>query len=103
MSARAWKIPMDFDSLIQRKRERFQELESEIADPALFSNRKRAGEVMREHANTKQALAKWDELEQARKQLDDTRELALPNDVAIAAMAEEEIAALGKRRAALVR
>jgi peptide chain release factor 1 len=94
---------MDFDSLIQRKRERFQELESEIADPALFSNRKRAEEVMREHANTKQALAKWDELEQARKQLDDTRELALSNDVAMAAMAEDEIADLEKRLADLER
>src|SRR5947207_10566933 len=94
---------MDFNLLIERKRERFQELESEIADPALFSNRKRAGEVMREHANTQQALAKWDELEQARKQLDDTRELALSNDVAIAAMAEDEVADLEKRLADLER
>jgi len=30
---------MDFNSLIQRKRERFEQLEREIADPALFSNR----------------------------------------------------------------
>jgi peptide chain release factor 1 len=88
---------MDFDSLIQRKRERFQELEREIADPTLFSNRKRAGEVMREHATTKEVLAKWDALEQARTQLDDTRELALSSDVAIAAMAEDEIADLEKR------
>jgi len=88
---------MTFDSLIQRKRERFQELEREIADPALFSNRKRAGEVMREHASIKQVLAKWDELEQARRRLDDTRELALSNDIAMAAMAEDEIADLEKR------
>ena len=94
---------MDFDSLIQRKRERFQELEREIADPALFSNRKRAGEIMREHASIKELLAKWDEIEQARKQLDDTRELALSNDVAIAAMAEDEIADLEKRVADLDR
>ena len=88
---------MDFDTLIQRKRERFQELETEVANPALFSNRKRAGEIMREHASIKALLAKSDELEQARKQLDDTRELALSNDVAIAAMAEDEIADLDKR------
>jgi peptide chain release factor 1 len=94
---------MDFDSLIHRKRERFEQLEREIADPALFSNRKRAGEIMREHANIKQVLAKWDELDQARKQLDDTRELALSNDVAIAAMAEDEIADLEKRVADLAR
>ncbi len=88
---------MDFDPLIQRKRERFQELEREIADPRLFDNRKRAGEIMREHAGIKDLLGKWDELEAARKQLDDNRELALSRDVEIAAMAEDEIPDLEKR------
>src|SRR5882757_7372637 len=50
---------MDFDLLIQRKRERFEQLEREIADPSLFENRNRAGEIMREHANVKALLAKW--------------------------------------------
>jgi peptide chain release factor 1 len=94
---------MDFDSLIQRKRERFHELERAIADPALFSNRQRAGEMMREHAGIKEVLAKSDELEEARKQRDDTLELALSNDVGIAAMAEDEIAELEKRVAELER
>ena len=88
---------MDFTSLIQRRRERFSELELEIADPTLFSNRKRAGEVMREHAGIKQLLIKWDELEGARKQLDDNRELATSRDVEIAAMADDEIPELEKR------
>src|SRR3982074_2344821 len=88
---------MDFNSLIERKRERFAELEREIADPALFSNRKRASEVMREHAGIKQLLAKWDELELARKQLDDNRELATSRDVEMAAMADDEIPDLEKR------
>jgi peptide chain release factor 1 len=93
--------PMDFASLIQRKRERFEQLEGEIADPALFSNRKRASEVMREHAAIKQLLARWGELEAARKQLDDNRELATSNDVEIAAMANDEIPGLEKRLADL--
>src|SRR5438270_6605648 len=88
---------MDFDLLIQRKRERFEQLEREIADPNLFDNRKRAGEIMREHGSIKAVLAKWDELETARKQLDDNRELALSRDVEIAAMAEDEIPDLEKR------
>src|ERR1700722_9952700 len=88
---------MDFNSLIQRKRERFEELEREIADPALFENRKRASEVMREHAGIKQLLEKWDQLELARKQLDDNRELASSRDVEMAAMADDEIPALEKR------
>jgi peptide chain release factor 1 len=88
---------MDFEPLIQRKRERFEELDREIADPKLFDNRKRASESMREHASIKDLLAKWDELETARKQLDDNRELALSRDVEIAAMAEDEIPDLERR------
>src|SRR5438094_3766490 len=68
---------MDLNSLIQFKRERFDQLERDITDPALFSNRQRAKEIMREHASIKQLLAKWNELEAARKQLDDNRELAM--------------------------
>jgi len=88
---------MDFNLLIERKRERFAKLEREIADPGLFENRKRAGEVMREHSSIKQLLEKWNELEAARKQLDDNRELATSRDVEIAAMADDEIPDLEKR------
>src|SRR5207237_75010 len=88
---------MDFNSLIERKRERFAELEREIADPALFENRKRASEIMREHSGVKQLLALWEELEAAREQLDQNRELAASNDVEIAAMAEDEIPDLQQR------
>jgi peptide chain release factor 1 len=94
---------MELNSLIQLKRKRFEQLEHDIADPALFSNRRRASEVMREHANIKQVLAKWDELEVARKQLDDNRELATSRDVEIAAMADDEIPDLEKRVADLER
>jgi peptide chain release factor 1 len=94
---------MDLNSLIQLKRKRFEQLEHDIADPALFSNRRRASEIMREHANIKQMLAKWDELEVARKQLDDNRELATSRDVEIAAMADDEIPDLEKRVADLER
>jgi len=88
---------MDFNLLIERKRERFAQLEREIAGPALFENRKRAGVVMREHASIKQLLEKWNELELARRQLDDNRELATSRDVEIAAMADDEIPDLEKR------
>src|ERR1700757_4558091 len=94
---------MELNSLIQLKRKRFEQLEHDIADPALFSNRRRASEMMREHSNIKQVLAKWDELEVARKQLDDNRELATSRDVEIAAMADDEIPDLEKRVAGLER
>jgi peptide chain release factor 1 len=88
---------MDLDSLIQRKRERFEQLEREIADPRLFDNRKRAGEIMREHASIKELLGRWNRLETARRQLDDNRELTTSRDVEIAAMADDEIPDLEER------
>jgi peptide chain release factor 1 len=88
---------MDFTALIQRKRERFAELEQEIADPDLFSNRKRAQELMRERSGIEQLLSKWDALEATRKQLDDTRELSTSRDVEMAAMADDEIPDLEKK------
>ena len=39
---------MDLNSLIQLKRGRFDQLERDIADPALFSNRQRGKAIMRE-------------------------------------------------------
>jgi peptide chain release factor 1 len=52
---------------------------------------------MRERAGIENLLAKWDELESARKQLDDNRELSSSRDVEIAAMADDEIPELEKR------
>jgi len=88
---------MDFNFLIDRKRERFTELEREIADPALFSNRKRASDMMREHSNTKQVLARWDQLQAVRKQLEDARALASTDDAGLAEMVQEEIPHLEKQ------
>src|SRR4051812_26638762 len=92
---------MDFNSLIERKRARFEELEREIADPTLFENRKRASEIMREHSAVKQMLALATELETARRQLEDNRELATVADAELAQMAQEEIPALETRVADL--
>jgi len=94
---------MDFNLLIERKRNRFEELERKIADPRLFDNHQHATEIMREHAGVKQLLARWNELETARRQLDENRELAMSNDVEIAAMADDEIPDLHRRVVALER
>src|SRR5947199_9780047 len=94
---------MDLNSLIQLKRERFEELEREVADPRLFDNRKRAEEIMREHASLRDLLEKWRALETARKQLDDNRELSTSRDVEIAAMADDEIPEREKRGSGLER
>ena len=94
---------MDLQALIERKRARFEELEREIGDPALFENRKRAQEIMREHSAVKQLLGLAQELESAQQQLEDNRELATAEDAEMAQMAQEEIPALEKRVAELER
>jgi len=81
---------MDLNSLIQLKRERFEQLEREIADPHLFDNRKRAEEIMREHASLKELLEKSRTLETARKQLDDNRVSDLERDVQIALLPADQ-------------
>ena len=52
---------------------------------------------MREHASVKQLLARWSELEIARRQLEDNRELASSNDPDLAKMAQKEIPDLETR------
>src|SRR5467141_3249351 len=52
---------------------------------------------MREHANVKALLAKWNELSSARMQLADNRQLANSTDADLAQMAKEEIPALEER------
>src|SRR5205807_5789567 len=88
---------MDFNLLIERKRERFERLEREIAHPRLFDNRKRAGEPIREHSRAKELLPSWSELSAARTQLADNRDLANSADGDLAQMAQEEIPQLEKR------
>ena len=82
---------MDFEPLIERKRRRFEELESEISSPGLFENAAHAREVLREHGSTKELLESWEKLARARRELDENRELAASDDKEMAAMAREEI------------
>lgn len=82
---------MDYSSLISKRRYRFSELEEAVGDPDLFSNPKRATEILREHRNLKHSLDLWDQLETTRKQLGENQELAKSDDPDFAEMAAEEI------------
>lgn len=85
---------MDYSSLIARRRERFSELEDAVGDPDLFSDLKRATEILREHRRLKQTLDLWEKLEDTKRQLADNQELAKSDDPEFSAMAAEEIPAL---------
>lgn len=85
---------MDYSSLIARRRERFSELEDAVGDPDLFSDPKRATEILREHRRLQQTLGLWEKLEDCKRQFADNQELAKSDDPVFSAMAAEEIPAL---------
>jgi peptide chain release factor 1 len=82
---------MDYSQLISKRRQRFEELEEAVGDPDLFSDPKRATEILREHRRLKQTLDLWQSLEDAKRHLTDNQELAKSDDAEFAAMAAEEI------------
>jgi peptide chain release factor 1 len=88
---------MDFAPLIEQKRKRSQELETQIASASLFENPKLAREVMREHSRAKTLLEDWEMLEKTEKDLADNRHLATADDTELAELAEAEIPELEKK------
>jgi peptide chain release factor 1 len=85
---------VDYSSLITKRRERFSELEDAVGDPDLFSDPKRATDILREHRKLKQTLDLWENLESSKRQLSDNQDLAKSDDPDFAAMAAEEIPTL---------
>ena len=82
---------MDYASLIEKRRERFAAVEVLITDPDLFSDQKKASEIMREHRRLKQLLDMWEILEIAKTNLAENQELAKEDDPEMVEMAEMEI------------
>ncbi len=85
---------MDYASLIEKRKERFAQVEIAITDPDLFSDQKKASETMREHGRLKDLLQMWEDLSKAKVDLAENEELAKEEDEEIAEMATEEIAGL---------
>ena len=92
---------MDYASLIERRRARLEELERLIGDPALFEDRTRAGELMREHRRTQELLADWAELCRVRELQAENAELAAGEDEELAELAHAELEELAARETAL--
>ncbi len=85
---------MDFSALIDRKTDRFRELDAAVGSSNLYDDPKRARETLREHTRLKELLAHWEALQKARRDLADNRELANGDDKDLAEMAAGEIPAL---------
>lgn len=85
---------MDYSSLIARRRARFSELEEAVADPELFSQPQRATAILREHRRLRHTLDLWDKLSNARRQLEENRDIAASGEPEFSTMAAEEIPGL---------
>jgi peptide chain release factor 1 len=92
---------MDFAPLIEKRTERFRELEAALAAPDFFSNQQKARELMREHARLKSLLDKWRTFQKAQADLAGSRELAASDDAEMAEMAQAENPELEQRVAKL--
>ena len=88
---------MDYAPLIEKRRERLAELEVQIADPELFQDRQRAGELMREHRRTQELLRDWAALQECLQQIEENRELASGDDPEMAELAAAELEELEPR------
>ena len=88
---------MDYASLIERRRARLAELEQLIGDPALFEDRTRAGELMREHRRTQALMKDWDELCAVRTQIQENETFATGMDAELAELASMELPELTAR------
>ncbi len=85
---------MDYAALIAKRQDRFRELEEAVGDPDLFADPGRATALLREHRRLQETLGLWDRLEDARRQLAATSDLARSDDPDFAAMAAAEIPGL---------
>lgn len=92
---------MNYEPLIDLKRNRITELEAAISDPSFFSDPKKAGEMTREHAHIKKLLASWEARLKCQQELADNLALSKEEDKEMAEMALAEIPELEKILAAL--
>ena len=91
---------MQYGPLIDKKRQRIEELESFMSTPGFFDDAKKAGEFMREHRTLQKLVLEWDAYQKLQGELADNREMAKGTDE-LAEMAQAEIPALEAQLAKL--
>jgi peptide chain release factor 1 len=82
---------MDLQPHIKKFATRMAEVETELGDPKVFENNRRAQELGREYARLKELVAQGERYLKARDELRENRGLAESDDGEMAEMAREEI------------
>lgn len=88
---------MDYSPIIEKNRNRLNELEGLMGSPDFYEDSKRAGDFLREHRNLQKLTRSWDEYVQVEKQIADNEELMKSGDAELADMAEEELPSLKEK------
>ncbi len=91
---------MQYAPIIDKKRQRLEELESFMSHPTFYDDARKAGELTREHHSLQDLVKNWDAYERVVKELAENREMAKGTDE-LADMARAEIPGLEKQLADL--
>ena len=81
---------------IEKFRKRASELEAELANPAVYADQRRAGDLARELQRLKKLLADHARWETVQKQIVENEQLAQGNDAEMAELAKAELETLRK-------
>jgi peptide chain release factor 1 len=81
---------VNFLPQIEKFRQRVSDLESELANPAVYADQRRASELARELQRLKKILADFERWQAVQKQIAENEELAASDDAEIAALARSE-------------
>jgi len=88
---------------IDKFRKRAVELETELANPAVYSDQRRAGELARELQRLKKLLGDYSTAEAVQKQIAENQELAASGDAEMAELAKGELDDLQRKLEKLYR
>ena len=88
---------MDYSSIIETKRRRFDELEDLMGIPSFFDDAKKSADTLREHRLLQRLLTDWSTYLKTQDELRDAREMVESGDEDMASMFQEEIPALEQR------
>nr|WP_256200265.1 PCRF domain-containing protein [Verrucomicrobium spinosum] len=88
---------MDYSSIIEKKKDRFSELEEMMGHPNFYDDNRKAGDLLREHRSLEALVKAWSEYQRTEQQIADNQELAKSGDAELAALAEEELPTLQAR------
>jgi peptide chain release factor 1 len=88
---------MNFLPNIEKFRKRAADLEAELANPAVYSDQRRASELARELQRLKKVLLDFDAWQAVQKQIVENKDLATSDDLDMATLAKAELDDLNRK------